>query len=227
MTTEERAFSKSEALRFGWEKTKANLRPLLGIGAVGGFLGLLNQALTRPPQSYGASALLALVVQVLQVGVMLAYVRVALRICDGKDAGLGTPAALLVGFFTFLLMHVLYVLIVAVGMVLLVVPGVIWGLKYAYAGFLVADKGLDPFEALRESGRLTQGVKGELLLFALVAFGVNIIGALALGVGLFVTLPTTFIAAAYIFRRLQARASQAAPSLEQRPLAPPPAPVAP
>jgi hypothetical protein len=39
---------------------------------------------------------------------------------------------------------------------------------------------------------------------------VNLLGALAFGVGLLVTIPTSFVAAAHVLRRLQARATDAA-----------------
>lgn len=117
-------------------------------------------------------------------------------------------------------------MIVAGGFLLLVVPGVIWGLKYGYAGFLVVDRKLDPIEAIRESGRLTQGEKGQLFKLGLLLFCVNLLGAIALMVGLLVTIPTTVIAAAYALRHLQARAElRLQPSVEAPPMAPVPAPA--
>jgi hypothetical protein len=205
-TTQPHAFLVGDALRFGWRTTMKNLKPLLIIGGIGAFLSLLHQALTRYGQP-GLSWLLALAIEVVQVGVALAMVRVALKLHDGQPVDLERPGALVGDFFTYLLTSVLYGLIVAGGLVLLLVPGVIWGLKYGFAPFAVADEKRDPVEALRESSRLTRGEKGRLFGFALALFGVNLLGVLALGIGLFVTIPTTVIAAAYVFRRLQAHAA--------------------
>jgi uncharacterized membrane protein len=219
-----RSFSSVEALRFGWTKTIANLKPLLIIGAVGAFLALLNQALRIPDDTGGLSALLMIAVQVLEVALTLVYIRVALKLHDGEPLDVTRPAGLLSGFFTFLLAYVLYSLIVVGGLVLLIVPGVVWALKFGFAGFLVSDKKLDPIEALRASSRLTDGVKTQLLVFALLLFAVNFLGALALGVGLLVTIPTTFIASAYVFRRLQVRAAERSQVTAQvPPLSAPPA----
>jgi uncharacterized membrane protein len=218
-------FSSVDALRFGWKKTTENLKPLLIIGAVGAFLMLLNQALTGSGDRSWIAPLLGLAVQVLQAAVILAYVRVALRLHDGQPVSVSRPADLLANFLTFLLTLLLYTLIVAAGLVLLIVPGVIWGLKFAYAPFLVVDKKLDPVDALRESSRLTQGVKGQLLAFALLMWAVNLVGAIALGVGLLLTVPTTYIASAYVLRRLQQRAGERSQASAQIPplAAPPPA----
>ena len=222
-------FSSTEALRFGWKKMTENLKPLLIIGAVGAFLALLNQALMGSGNRYGLAPLLGLAVQVLQTAVTLAYVRVALRLHDGQAVDVSHPADLLANFLTFLLTSVLYGLIVAAGFILLIVPGIVWGLKFAYAPFLVVDRKLDPIEALRESSRLTQGVKWQLLVFALLMCAVNCVGAIAFVVGLLVTIPTTFIAAAFVFRRLQTRAGERLPAPTHIPplATPPPAEASP
>jgi uncharacterized membrane protein len=194
-------FSSTDALRFGWNTTRANLKPLLILAGIAAFLALLSSGLERSP-------LLSLAVQVLQMAVWLAFARVALLLHDGKPLDLTRSNELLRGFWGYLLASVLVGLIVAGGLLLLVVPGVIWGLTYGFAGFLVADRDLDPVAALRESRRLTVGRRWQLLEFALLAALTNLVGALAFGVGLLVTVPTTFIATAHVLRRLQAHADQ-------------------
>lgn len=221
-------FSSAEALRFGWAKFKANLKPLLIIGLVGAFLTLLNQALIRPDGGGGLGPLLALVVLALRVGVTLAFIRAALALHDGRPVDLTRPAELLTGYFTFLLVTVLYWLIVAGGLILLVVPGIIWGIQFAFSGFFAADRKVEPIQALRESSRLTRGVRWPLLGFALILFGLNLLGAIALGVGLLLTVPVSALAGAYVFRRLQVRVAVTPEPLPQpRPVPPPQVPVTP
>ncbi len=221
------AFSIREALRFGWAKTKENLKPFLILGAIGLFFSLLNSALTGRDSAPGLRPLLSLVIQVLQAALTMVFIRVAIKAHDGQAFDLGHPGDLLADFFPYLLTSILYGLIVAGGFVLLIVPGVIWGLMFGYATFAVIDQKLDPIEALKESRRLTKGVKGRLLEFALLVFCVNLLGALALGVGLFVTIPLSFVAAAYVFRRLQARAAQRVEPAAPVPAIPPAAAPAP
>jgi uncharacterized membrane protein len=100
--------------------------------------------------------------------------------------------------------QLLYWLIIAGGVLLLVVPGLIWAAQYHYAAFLVLDEDLGPIEALKRSARLTRGSRTNLIMFGLVAFGINVLGALALVIGLFAAIPTTILADVWIFRRLQA-----------------------
>jgi hypothetical protein len=203
MATKMEHFSSTEALRFGWSKTMENLRTLIPIGLIGLMLALLQNVLSR---AGGLAGLLALVVQVAQWALMLVYVRTALKLRDDQPLGDWRLDEMLNGFFPYLLTGVLYMLIVGGGLILLVVPGVIWAVMFGFAGFVVVDRKADPFEALRESRRLTHGRKGALLGFGLLCIAVNILGAIALGIGLMVTIPITAIATAWVFRWLQAHA---------------------
>ena len=198
-------FSTADALRFGWKKTKDNLQPLLWIGGAGAFLALLQAALNgaRP----GLGSLLFMAVQVLQLGVTLAWIRVALWAYDGEQVQVPRPEVLWPTLPAFLLAAVLYGLLVTVGLALLVVPGLLWAVTYGFFGFALLDRGLGPIAALRESARMTRGRRLRLLGFGLVLAGVNLLGALALGVGLFLSVPTTFIAAGWAYRHLASRAA--------------------
>jgi tetratricopeptide (TPR) repeat protein len=78
---------------------------------------------------------------------------------------------------------------------------VIWAIKYQFFGYLVVDRGLGPVEAIRKSADVTDGAKVDLFLFCLLIVGINLLGMLALMVGLFVTLPLSVIAYAHVYRR--------------------------
>lgn len=215
-------FRSADALREGWNTTKNNLPVLLKLGAIGVVLSLFHQALVAPGQ-HGLGPVLAFAVQVAHAALMMVYMRCALALASGRPIELSFRPELLSDFFGYLLTSVLYGLIVGAGLVLLLVPGVIWAVKFGFATFLVVDQRLDPIAALRGSARLTEGVKGALFRFGMLALGVNLVGALAFGVGLLVTVPTTLIAAAWVLRRLQEHAGlpvvhQAAGSEQSRPM---------
>jgi uncharacterized membrane protein len=96
-------------------------------------------------------------------------------------------------------------LIVAVGLLLLVVPGLVWSVKYQFAPFLIVDRQGGIKEVFRKSGEITAGVKGEVFLFFLLVMAINLAGLLAFGLGIFTTLPATMIAYAFLYRKLLER----------------------
>lgn len=111
-------FSIPDALRLGWGKTKANVKPLLVVGVIGAFLALLDRAFTA--QGTTGGRVLSVLVEIAQVGVTLAYVRIGLRLVDGQQLYQDKPGELLANFVSFLLTNLLFGLAVAAGTVLLI-----------------------------------------------------------------------------------------------------------
>lgn len=204
------AFSRNQALSFGWSKMKENLSLFIVLCVSSFFIGTIQGSLR---QAHGFGAWFALQgLQLLHALLTLSWLKAALLLHDGEEvmefAEL-LPSTQL--FLSYLLTAVLYVVMVAAGLLLLIVPGFLIAVRYGFFGFLLVDKKLDPIAALRRSAELTRGLSAELLGFGLLLLGVNLLGALALGVGLLVTLPTSAIAAAYVYRRLLARSEAMGP----------------
>ena len=105
-------------------------------------------------------------------------------------------------FITGLFAH----MIIVSGYFMLVFPGIYFSLHFSQLIFLVVEKKIGPITALRKSGRLTKGVKLQLLGFYIVLALINLIGAALLGFGLIITLPVTWGAMAYVYRKLHMRA---------------------
>ncbi|MCI0597667.1 DUF975 family protein [Candidatus Parcubacteria bacterium] len=105
-------------------------------------------------------------------------------------------------FWNYVGTAVLLTIIVFVGLLLLVVPGVIASLMFFAAPYLVMERHLSPIEALKESARMTRGNRWNIFLLGLAIVGINILGALALLVGLLVTVPLSFLACAHAYRTL-------------------------
>lgn len=213
-------FSAGEALQQAWEKVRQNLKPLLIIGGISAFLALLNSA-SNGSNGRGID-LVNLVVQLFQVAVTMAFIRAALDIADGREVAVPKLRDLGPDYLFFLLTSLLVGLVVGLGLVLLIVPGVIAAITFAFTGFLVMDQKLDPIAAMKESARLTRGVKAELFGMGVVLVLLNLAGVIALGVGLLLTVPMSFIVTARVYRRLQARAGSPARPRPQAPISGPP-----
>ena len=87
----------------------------------------------------------------------------------------------------------------AVGFMLLVIPGVYLAVCYLFASSLVVDRRLDFWPALETSRRAVHPIWFGMFVFVLLLALVNLAGAVALGIGLLVTIPVTVcaITAAY------------------------------
>ena len=202
MTTQK--FSIGEALAFGWDTMKSNLGFFIGLLIVFGVLYTVPY--TIAVMALEVNVFLGVIFHIadiaLTIVISMGLVKIALRFCDnekGEFADLFSQYRL---FFNYLFAFILYGLIVLGGYVLLIIPGIIWGIKFWFFDYFVIDKGLSPIEALEESYVITTGVKWNLFVFFLAVTGINLLGALALLVGLFATIPTTMVAAAFVYRKL-------------------------
>jgi uncharacterized membrane protein len=77
--------------------------------------------------------------------------------------------------------------IVGLGMMLLLVPGIIFACRLAFVRYLVMDRKMEPVEAVKESWRMTRGHANQIFLTGLLAFFVALAGLLCFGVGVIVS----------------------------------------
>ena len=127
---------------------------------------------------------------------------ICLKIHDGETAKISDLFSQLKNILKYLGSTILYCLIVLGGLILLIVPGVMWAIKYQFFSYLIVDKKMGIMEALRKSAELTKGSRNKLFGFCILMGLINIAGAIALVIGLFATIPTTAIACAYVYRKL-------------------------
>ncbi|MDB5187941.1 MAG: hypothetical protein JWO50_461 [Candidatus Kaiserbacteria bacterium] len=112
-------------------------------------------------------------------------------------------------YWQYLVVSILTSLAIIGGCILLIVPGIILGLMFLFATYIVVDKNIEnPITAIKESVRITNGHKWQLFIFALLAIGVYILGAIALGVGLLVAVPVVSFATAHAYRTLGHQATE-------------------
>jgi uncharacterized membrane protein len=190
-------FTIKEALSFGWQKTKKHFWYLAIILLGTGIFFSLLDALTKDRGFF--PNLIAAIIGIL---VELVLIKFSLKILSDEKLGTNDLVPSWRTLWTYVVGGLLYGLIVLGGLILLIVPGIIWALKYSQYAYLIVDKGMGPVEALKESGNITSGLKGRVLLMWLSIVGIIILGALALVVGLLWAIPTGMIAWAYVYRKL-------------------------
>ncbi|MDI6752010.1 MAG: DUF975 family protein [bacterium] len=206
MTTQK--FSKGEAIHFGWETMKTNLGFFIGLLIVAGLINSIPAIITGLLEKDAPilSIIISIASLVLSMVIEMGLIRIAIRFCDNEKSEFSYLFSCFSLFFKYLFGLILYVLIVLGGMILLIIPGIIWGIKFQFFSYFIIDKGLGPIEALKRSSAITKGAKWDLFLFGLLVILINLLGLLCLFIGLFAALPTTMVAAAFVYRKLQSSA---------------------
>lgn len=110
-------------------------------------------------------------------------------------------------FWRYLGLMILLVLGLLLGFLLLIIPGLILAARWSQAAYLLADENLGPLEALEKSWKRTEGATWQILVFVFLIVGINVLGLLALVVGLIYTIPLTWVAHSLLYEKLRLRAT--------------------
>jgi uncharacterized membrane protein len=201
-------FSAGACIRFGWETFKK--RPWFLIGAYLLFLivvGIITAALNQFNND----------------GSVISFIAGVARFAVQILSGMGTIAFTLKAhddiehvtlmdfwrpypFWKYIGSTILFGLICVVGFILVIIPGIIWGIMFGFAGYFVIDKKMWPIEALKESKRITYGYKWELCLLGILTILISLLGFVCLLVGILVAYPVVTLASAHAYRTLSQKA---------------------
>ena len=211
-------FSFSDVLSYGWRVMKANLGFFVGLGLLWFIItytpAIINMVLPYLHLPRPTYMVLYITITILSwvIGIVLSIgiKKIALSFCDERKPTIGTLFDAWDCFWRYLGTAILYGLIVLGGLILLIIPGIIWAIKYSLCFYFVIDKGLDPIEALKASSRTTMGVKWELFALAIVCMSITFLGLLCLLVGIFAAYPVVMVANALVYRQLMAQTPQLA-----------------
>jgi uncharacterized membrane protein len=88
----------------------------------------------------------------------------------------------------------------AVGLILCIIPGLIFIFYSQFTYQFIIDKGLPAFDAIKASFDLVNKNLGSVVGLFFASILAVIVGAILCGVGLLVAIPVTIIATAYAYR---------------------------
>ncbi|AOS83987.1 hypothetical protein BIU88_07420 [Chlorobaculum limnaeum] len=183
----------SDYLQKGWEMFKGNIGEFIGftlvvfaaslvISKLGAFGSLLFSALAAP----------------LYAGFSIA----AFRILSGKSLQFSDFFKGFNYFLPLFLAGLASGIIVSVGLALLLLPGIYLAVGYMLTTLLVIDHRMEFWQAMETSRKIVTKNWFAFFIFALLLFLVNVLGIIALGVGLLVTIPITSCAAAIAYKEI-------------------------
>lgn len=203
MSHKETGFAISDSIHAAWHLFKEKWYVIYGLYLIPVVLGFVyTMMLENLGNEFSGPVLLLffayLVVQtVLSMGLIKGY----LNLVRGEAITVQTFKDMLPLVVNYILGTLLMALIVVVGFVLLIIPGMYFSLKYYFVPFLLIDKKMSPMEALKASEKMTDGIKWEMLgLFATTVL-LAYLGIFALIVGVFVTAPVAGMSYVYFYEK--------------------------
>lgn len=206
-----KSFSIREAIRFGWHATRQHSGVLFQAMLTLFALDIAGQIIERVLQGTWLGALASLALMIADIILSAGFTVIALRLAEGHTARYRDILPPFAAVWPFFAASFVAAVATVLGLVLLVIPGIYITLRLSMARFAVIDHwaangkaGI--MESLRHSWQSTRGHAWRLLGFFIVVVAINLVGFLALGVGLLVSVPVTTLAWAHVYIKLKHRA---------------------
>lgn len=105
-------------------------------------------------------------------------------------------------FLPMFVIHIVLALIIAIGFILLILPGICFTVVFIFAYQFVYFGDVPVGDALRLSRKTVSGNFGQIFLLCLVLLGINLLGAMAFFVGLLLTIPFSYCVILVAFNRI-------------------------
>ncbi|MCE5267399.1 MAG: hypothetical protein LLG00_05885 [Planctomycetaceae bacterium] len=136
------------------------------------------------------SSVVAIAVAVVSACLMVSLIRVFLKIARGLEASLGEVFTFDAATLAAVLTSIVFGLMVSVGTVLCIIPGVYLMVLFYPCVTLAIDRHLMVGDALSTARRMTEGNRMNLfLIWLLSSVGAGVVNVLTCGVGAFFTTP--------------------------------------
>lgn len=211
----------SEVIGRGFDLTKRHFGILLGAIAIIFGFSLVTSLLETVVEAIGAfsgensdggkveivltilSAIITIAGQLFELFLTLGLIRFGLNFVSGRQANLGMLFGELRLLPRMVGATILYGLMVALGLILLVVPGIYLALKFSQYQYAIVDRNLGVIDSLKYSSEITAGSLWQLLGLAVLLILINLLGVVALCVGLIFTIPLTNVITWLCYRWLQ------------------------
>lgn len=182
-----------ECIKQGWEMFKEHVGEFVGFTLI-----IFVASVVSSRSSFAGSFVFSAIIASLSAGYGIA----AFRLLSGQQIEF---ADFFKGFNYFLplfLASLAGCFMVSIGFLLLIIPGIYLAVAYMFTTFLILDYRMEFWQAMETSRKIISKNWFVFFGFSFVLFAVNLLGGLAFGVGLLVTIPVTACAAAVAYKEI-------------------------
>ena len=150
--------------------------------------------------SVGIQLIMQLVTMAISYPFMAGLFMIGIR----RSANLPTSFSMIFDYFNriipLLIVNILYFILVTIGFLLLVIPGIYLALAYMLAMPLMVEKNMSPWQALETSRKTISKKWFKFFGFFLLLWLIVMVSVIPFGIGLIWTMPLTFMAIGVLYR---------------------------
>jgi uncharacterized membrane protein len=186
------------ALSYGWKKFQENVGPLLLVILIPvAVQAVISIVMLIAVHSVAGRLLFSVIAIIVSAVAGIGIYQMALMITAGEPADVG-KAFTYDRWAEWIVFSFLFGLAIFVGLILCVIPGLLFLAFFGLAPFYFIDRRMSLGESLRASRAAVQ--RNELAFPILLSIVIGILGVLACALGLYVTEPVAYVAVAFLYR---------------------------
>lgn len=197
----EQTFRISEVIGTSWDYLKQQIWVLVGLYIGYTILsGLVGSLIT--PEANTMTFVGGLLSLILGAIFSLGYYKNIFQTLDGIEPQFSAYGQQASKILTYIIANIIYSLIVCIGIIFFIVPGVYLGLRLQFFICLIVEEDAGIIDSLKRSWEITDGHTMNLLFLFLAQIVIAIVGLILLIVGLFVAAPLIITIQCNVFRIL-------------------------
>lgn len=199
----EHKFTISEVFSTSWKSLKEQIWVLVGLCIGYMILSMMLSMFVMPAQGSVVGSIIVNILLWIFSGIFfLGYLKNIFQALDGEEPQFSAYGQQARKIVTYLLTSLLLSIIVMIGTVFLIIPGIYLALRLQYCLPCIVEENTGVIDSLKKSWNITQGHVLKLLLLALTMIGISLIGLILFGIGIFVAVPLIYTMYCYSFRKL-------------------------
>ena len=160
-------------------------------------------------ESISISSIIINILCMLLIGLFLmGYLKNCMQTLDGEEPQFSSYGQVSRKLLIFLATHILYSLIVIVGLFFLIIPGIYLGIRLQFYFAFIVEENCGITESLKKSWNITKGRSLNLFVLGLIMILIIFAGSIALFAGIFIATPLIILMYGYAYRKLTEPAVQ-------------------
>jgi hypothetical protein len=158
---------------------------------------------SQPDKNWPIFLMSRVIIQTFSIFLALGLARIGLNLASGKEVSVGMLFSQGDKLVRAVLASLLFGIMVGIGCLFLIVPGIYLALRYGQYMVAIVDRDMGVMDSLSYSSSITTNNRTNLFLFWLLAMLIGFAGMLACGVGLLIAVPIIWMASMVAYRWMQ------------------------
>ena len=170
---------------------------------------MLFRSIPDKVESFEVSRIIVSILSAFIFGLfIMGYFKNCLQTLDGEEPQFSAYGQVSRKLLIFLAAYIIYYVIVIIGLVLLIAPGIYLSLRLQFFFASMVEENTGIVDSFKRSWNITKGHSLSLFILSLIMLLIYFLGSIALFVGIFIAVPLIVLMYGFIFRKLTAPTAQ-------------------